>query len=106
LILIFLKYFSEFLMQRVYFFNRLLNYVFSKTRDRHFKKFEKWEHWALIILVAIPLPLTGAWTGSLAAFLFDIPFKKSLWLILLGVIIAGIIVTALSLLGNGVISWF
>jgi len=96
-LLIFLKYFSELLMKRFYFCNRFLNYIFSRTRAHHQHKFEKWEHWALVVLVAIPLPFTGAWTGSLAAFLFDIPFKKSLWLILLGIIIAGLIVTGLSL---------
>jgi len=101
-LLIFLRYFSDFLMHRFYFFNRLLNYVFSKTRDGHAHRFDRWEHWALLILVAIPLPLTGAWTGSVAAFLFGIPFRRTLWVILLGIIIAGLIVASLSLLGNGV----
>lgn len=98
-VLIFLKYLSEFLIHRFYFFNRLLNYVFSRTRARHLRKFEKWECWALFILVAIPLPLTGAWTGAVASFIFDIPFKKSLVLIFLGVFIAGLIVMGASLLG-------
>lgn len=101
--LVFLKYFSDFLIRRFYFFNRLLNYIFSRTRDHHAHKFEKWEHWALLILVAIPLPFTGAWTGSVAAFLFDIPFKKSLALILGGILIAGLIVSLLTLFGVGMI---
>ncbi|MBU1178855.1 small multi-drug export protein [Patescibacteria group bacterium] len=102
LLLIFLRYFSEFLMHRFYFFNRLLSFVFSMTRARHSPKFEKLEYWALAVLVAIPLPLTGAWTASLCAFLFDIPFKKSLWLIGAGIMVAGLIVVALSLLGKGI----
>jgi uncharacterized membrane protein len=102
-VLIFLKSFSEFLMHRIYFFNRFLNYIFSKTRDKHSKKFKKWEHWALVVLVAVPLPFTGAWTGAVAAFLFGIPFKKALWLILLGIAIAGLIVSTLSLLSNNFI---
>ena len=58
----------------------------------------------LIILVAIPLPGTGAWTGALVAALLDIRFQSALPAILLGVIIAGGIVTAASC---GVISlWF
>ena len=58
----------------------------------------------LIILVAIPLPGTGAWTGALVAALLDIRFQAALPAILLGVIIAGGIVTAASC---GVISlWF
>jgi uncharacterized membrane protein len=105
-ILLFLRYLSEFLMHKVYFFNRLLNYVFSRTRNHHLHKFEKWEHWALLVLVAIPLPFTGAWTGAVAAFLFGVPFKKSLFLILLGLVVAGIIVTGISILGEGAVRGF
>ncbi|MBU1091940.1 small multi-drug export protein [Patescibacteria group bacterium] len=105
-ILIFLKYFSDFLMHKYYFFNKFLNYIFSKTRDHYAHKFERWEHWALLILVAIPLPFTGAWTGALAAFLFDISFKKSLLIIFLGIVIAGFIVSALTMVGNGAFNGF
>ena len=51
------------------------------------------------MLVAIPLPGTGAWTGSLAASLLRMEFKRALLLITVGILIAGVIVTALSLLG-------
>ena len=46
---------------------------------------------ALMLFVGIPLPGTGAWTGTLAASLLDIDFKKSIIAVLLGVIIAGVI---------------
>jgi len=59
----------------------------------------KWGKLALVIFVAIPLPLTGAWTGSLAAFLFGFKKKEAFWLIVLGVLIAGIIVSFLTILG-------
>jgi hypothetical protein len=52
-----------------------------------------------MLFVAIPLPITGAWTGSLAAYLFGLPFGKSLLFIFLGVFTAAIVVSALSLLG-------
>ena len=51
----------------------------------------------MVIFVAIPLPITGAWTGSVAAFLFGIPFKRALGLIFIGVLISGLIVTFLTL---------
>jgi uncharacterized membrane protein len=51
---------------------------------------------ALVIFVAIPLPLTGAWSGAVAAFLFGIPPRRALILIGIGVIIAGIIVGLLT----------
>ncbi len=52
-----------------------------------------------MLFVAVPLPGTGAWTGSTAAVLFGIEFRKALLSIVSGVIIAGVIVTCLSLLG-------
>ena len=50
----------------------------------------------LYLFVAIPLPGTGAWTGALAADLFDIRFKNALPVIFLGVLSAGIIMLVLS----------
>ena len=52
--------------------------------------------WGLLIFVAIPLPGTGAWTGSLIAALLDIRLKRSIPTIFLGVLIAGAVVTAIS----------
>jgi uncharacterized membrane protein len=59
-------------------------------------KVEKYRLWGLLIFVAIPLPVTGAWTGALIADLFDIRIKHSLPVIAVGVLIAGIIISALS----------
>jgi len=52
-----------------------------------------------VLFVAIPLPVTGAWTGSLLAVLFGLKFRHAFLSIFIGVCIAGIIVTCLSLLG-------
>lgn len=57
---------------------------------------KKYELLGLCILVAIPLPGTGAWTGSLVAAVFDIRLKHAFPAIALGVFIAGIIVSAVS----------
>ena len=51
---------------------------------------------ALVTFVALPIPTTGAWTGSLIASLFGLPFKKSLLAIFLGVLICGVIMTLAS----------
>ena len=48
-------------------------------------------YWALFLFVGIPLPGTGAWTGTLAASLLDMDFKKSVIAVMAGVILAGII---------------
>ena len=52
--------------------------------------------WALLLFVGIPIPGTGAWTGTLAASLLDIGFKKSVIAVMLGVLLAGIIMGAIS----------
>lgn len=59
-------------------------------------KVRRYQLLGLTVLVAIPLPGTGAWTGGLIAGLFDIRMKYSIPCILLGVIIAGFIVTAVT----------
>ena len=54
---------------------------------------------ALFLFVGIPLPGTGAWTGTLAASILDMDFKKSVAAVMCGVILAGIIIGLLSMLG-------
>jgi len=81
------------------FWDKLLNKIFEHTRKRTRKSIEKWESFALILFVAIPLPVTGAWTGSLAAYLFGLEFKKSLICIFTGICIAAFIVTLATLAG-------
>lgn len=53
--------------------------------------------WALLIFVGIPLPGTGAWTGTLAASILDMDFKQSVIAVILGVILAGVIMGVVSL---------
>jgi len=85
------------------FWDKLMTRIFERTRIKTRKSIEKWESLALILFVAIPLPVTGAWTGSLAAYLFGLDFKKSLLCIFIGVVIAGAIVTTAVMAG---IKWF
>ncbi len=88
--------FSGWLMSHSKLMNRFLNWLFERTRKKAHDKIEKYGDLALIIFVAIPLPNTGAWTGTLAAWLFGIPMKRALPNILYGVIIAGVIVTIIT----------
>jgi len=70
-----------------------------KKRD----KIDKYGIWGLLLFVAIPLPGTGGWTGALLASLLHLDKKKSFGVIALGVFIAGLIMTVLSLVvGNAV----
>lgn len=69
-------------------------------------KYAKYGALGLIIFVGIPLPFTGSWTGSLAAFVFNIPFKKALPLITAGVFMAATLVTIITLFAGGAFRWF
>ncbi|MEN8254511.1 MAG: small multi-drug export protein [Verrucomicrobiota bacterium] len=77
---------------------RFFDWLFARTRKKS-AKIEKYEALGLTLFVAIPLPVTGGWTGAMAAFLMGIPFGKAMLYILMGVMIAGVIMTVLSLLG-------
>ncbi len=82
------------------FVGSLLQKKLKSTEEKFKEKYAKYGALALILFVATPLPFTGAWTGSLAAFIFDIEFKKSFPLIFIGVCVAAVIVT-LATLGAG-----
>ena len=96
-ILLFLDTASRYL-SKIRFFERILNWLFEYTRKKG-KLIERYERIGLALFVAIPLPITGAWTGSLLAVLFGMKFKHAMLSIFIGVLIAGIIVTSLSVLG-------
>lgn len=78
------------------FWSRVIEAVFRRTRRKTSQQFEKYGLLALCLFVAVPLPMTGAWTGAIAAWLFGVPARKAFWPIFAGVIIAGIIVTFLT----------
>jgi len=96
-LLLFLDTFSR-LLSKISIFEKMLHWLFERTRRRG-KIINRYERIGLALFVAIPLPVTGAWTGSLAAVLFGLKFKHAFLSIFIGVFIAGTIVTCLSLLG-------
>ncbi len=96
-ILLFLESFLKHVKEKSPFLHNFLNWVFVRNENNHRKKFEYWKELALVILVAIPLPFTGAWTGAICSFIFRIPFKRAVPLIFLGVLIAGALVTLFTL---------
>ncbi len=59
-------------------------------------KASKGLYWALMLFVGIPLPGTGAWTGTLAASILDLDFKKTILAVICGVFLAGCIMMAVS----------
>ncbi|KKH47970.1 ligand-binding protein SH3 [Methanosarcina sp. 1.H.T.1A.1] len=99
-LLLFLEPVSGYL-RRYHIFDVFFTWLFSRTRRNHTENFEKYGLLALTLFVAVPLPVTGAWTGCAAAFVFGIKFKHSLPAIAAGVMIAGAIVTVLTMTGMG-----
>lgn len=77
---------------------RFFEWLFARTRHKT-ASVEKYETLGLTVFVAIPLPVTGAWTGAMAAFLMGLSFPHAMISIFLGVLIAGVIMTVLSLMG-------
>jgi uncharacterized membrane protein len=83
-------------------FDRFFTWLFARAR-RKGKMIERFEVLGLMLFVAIPLPVTGAWTGTIAAFVFGVRKRLALPAIFIGICIAGVVVT---LAVTGVISFW
>jgi len=86
------------ILSRFSVFEKFFTWLFERTRKRS-SVIEKYKRIGLVLFVAVPLPVTGAWTGSLAAVLLGLDRRWACIAIFTGVLIAGVIVTTLSLLG-------
>ena len=75
--------------------DRMVSRLESKA-EKNQEVVNRYKFWGLVLLVAIPLPGTGAWTGALVAAMMDMRLKNAMPAIILGVIIAGIIVTTVT----------
>lgn len=75
--------------------DRMVSRLESKA-EKNQEVVNRYKFWGLVLLVAIPLPGTGAWTGALVAAMMDMRLKNAMPAITLGVIIAGIIVTTVT----------
>lgn len=78
-------------MKKHHILDKLTSFLERKGSQKA-QTVQKYSFWGLFILVAIPLPGTGAWTGALVASLLDMRLKRALPAIAMGVIVAGLIV--------------
>lgn len=90
----------EILLGKTSFFRRPITWLHEHSL-KNSSSIEKWGFLGLVIFVAVPAPVTGAATASLAAVILGMTFWDSFWAILWGVIISAVIITCLCLLG-----WF
>ncbi len=93
-ILLFIKKILKW-MQKIKGLRVIANWLENKAMKKS-DALKKGEFWGLALFVGVPLPGTGAWTGSLIAALFDIDIKKAVLAELLGIIIATVIMSILS----------
>ena len=95
ILILFTRRVFEWLRKKSAFLEKVVSKLEKKAESKE-ELLKKYELLGLCILVAIPLPGTGAWTGSLVAAVFNIRLKHAFPVIALGVLIAGIIVTAVT----------
>ncbi|MCF7873920.1 MAG: small multi-drug export protein [Candidatus Omnitrophica bacterium] len=91
-LLLFFKFFFH-KLEKVKFVGKFFSWWFRRVEKKS-ESVKKWGFWGLVLLVAIPLPVTGAWTGTVAANLLEIKTKKAFLAILIGVLIAGLVVSS------------
>jgi len=88
------------ILLRIKIYEKIFNKYIEKKRGKLEKYIgTKWEFVMLMLFVGIPLPVTGAYTGTLLAWFFKVPKKKAYAALSLGVVVAGIIVSLVVLLG-------
>lgn len=93
-ILLFIKQIFKW-MKKIRIFRGLVEKLEAKAMGKS-DNIKKYEFWGLVLFVGIPLPGTGAWTGSLIAALLDVDFKKAVLAELLGIAIATVIMSIFS----------
>ena len=81
------------------YISKPIHYIINRTKSRS-SLINNFKALGLLIFIGIPLPFTGVWTGSLAAYLFDVTRKRALFAIILGVLMSATIVSLLSILAN------
>lgn len=89
---------------KVKFLNKFANFLLTKVEKKR-DRIEKYSFWGLCLFIAIPLPVTGAWTGSLVAAVIGMKPWKALLSAILGVLLAGTIVTLIVYGGIGFLAW-
>lgn len=95
-IILFIKKIFSWMKQKSPRLRRFAEKMEAKAEKKS-KQVTRYKKWGLMIFVAIPLPGTGAWTGSLIAAMLDMKLKDALPVIALGVLIAGVLMTGISL---------
>ena len=87
------------LLYRWGFYAGIFDKLVERAREKLIGKVERFGFWGVAVFVGIPLPVTGAWTGTLGAWILGLSRRRTVAAVLAGVIISGTIVTIIVLLG-------
>ena len=105
LVYIFLSTFHKLLVKFSWYQNLFERFV-EKTRHKIEGKVKRYGYLGITLFVAIPLPITGAYTGTLGSWILGLEPKKTFLSVLIGVIISGTIVLAITYYGIEALSFF
>ena len=106
LVYLFLTYVHKFLYVWWRFYARIFDHTVVRARTKLGPKVERFGIWGVMFFVGIPLPITGAWTGTLGAWVLGLDRKRSMLAASAGVVISATIVSLILVLGTGVGSIF
>jgi uncharacterized membrane protein len=84
----------------------LFDLFVERAREKLSAKIEKWGWIGIAVFVAIPLPITGAWTGTLGAWILGVSKRRTMVAVIAGVLAAGVIVTTVVILGIEALNLF
>jgi uncharacterized membrane protein len=87
-------------------YKRFFDRFVERARNKLAGGVAKWGWLGIAVFVAIPLPITGAWTGTLGAWVLGVSKRRTMLAVVLGVIVAGAIVSAVVTLGIGALRLF
>ena len=102
---IFLSTLHKLFLKMSWYVNFFERFVERARRKLH-NKVERWGWLGIAVFVAIPLPITGAWTGTLGAWVLGLSRRRTMIAVILGVTIAGAVVTSVVMLGIQALNLF
>ncbi|UCD18526.1 MAG: small multi-drug export protein [Candidatus Zixiibacteriota bacterium] len=91
---------------KVTIYQRIFDRYVERTRRKAERNVARYGYWGVMLFVAVPLPVTGAYTGTVAAWLLKLNRKRSFWYLALGVVIAGVIVSIATITGLNALQIF
>lgn len=102
LVYLFLTYIHRFFHGRWQLYTRIFDATVVRARCKLGAKVERYGMWGVLLFVGIPLPVTGAWTGTLGAWVLGLDRRHSMLAVSAGVFLSASIVSLLLVLGSGV----